>query len=603
MRIYKCILLVSFLVFSIFSYAVSQEERSIATQQQRVNNKGTLTTHVVKAGDTVYSIANAYGVEVGEIYSQNPGTTKGINIGQSLIIPQKETQAVVKTFIFKHKIKSKETLFSVSQAYNITVAELLQANPGLDESTFTIGREIVIPDVYAQNQKSKINEQESVEIAPTTIEHKVAKQETLYSISKQYQCSIADIFDLNPTVKEMGLREGMSINIPVKEDSTEVNSALAVYGNAELLNFVNPSAYYVPKDGVVRVALLLPFINGAKTVSQEKITEYYEGFLLAVQRMKERGLNAEIYTFDIGTDDDTKRLENILGASELNNLNLIIGGVSPKQVQLISAFCKKTGIKYVVPFTNKNTGIELNPNLFQVANSHNNLYGKIAKGFANKFNGSNVVFLTESGSNENKMDFVKALQKELDAAGITYRNTPTTPSITDDLMAVVDGNKNNIIIPTSSSEATLTRILSVLELLKQKNISFSLFGYPEWQTYVNSKSKLQEYNSYFYSMFYLDRSDPSAQLFADKYKQWYNKSLVVSYPKFAHMGYDTGIVFLTALQKLGHDFGSRLNSLNTQTIQSALYFQPVSEAGGYVNTGVYFINLKPDGSAEKTLIK
>lgn len=568
-----------------------------AATARNIDNKKT-TTHTVKMGETVYSIANAYKVTVEEIYRLNPGSNNKINVGQVLTlsdattIPQQTYTSYEDSQVRKHTIRPKETLFSVSQKYDITVSELLKANTDLSEATFNIGREINIPN-FASVPFGSVNTTSSILQNDLDHKHKVEKQETLYSISKRYDCAIEDIEKANPSIKEFGLQEGMILSIP-KKNSTESFS----------LNEINTNdvSYYLPNDGVVRVALLLPFIDGSKTVSQEKITEYYEGFLLAVQRMKEKGLNAEIYTFDIGSDNDTRRLESILGTTELNSLNLIIGGVSDKQVQLLSTFTQNTGINYVVPFSNKKTGVEHNKNMFQVANSHSNLFPELATSFASSFSDSNIIFLSENGSDKNKTDFVKKLQEELKNAGLSFRTAPATASITDDLNAVIDRSKRNIIVPTSSSETTLKLLLSAMPVLTKNNTNISLFGYPEWQAYINQTPRLHQYNSYMYSMFYLDSTHPESQLFADKYRRWYNKNFLVAIPRYAHMGYDTGIVFLTALQKFGHDFAPQINNLNMSTLQSALYFDSVNTKGGYINTGAYFINLRPDGSVVKTEI-
>lgn len=559
--------------------------------------------HTVKMGETAYSIATAYQTTVEEIYRLNPDSKTKINVGQILRVPSNITTTPQAPTNYnygvshKHIILAKETLFSVSKQYNITVAELLKANPGLSEASFSIGKEINIPE------QTTVVESNSFQ-APQTVpdnspyEHKVEKQETLYSISKKYDCTITEILNANPIIKEVGLQEGSIVYIPTKNGATQIGETRLTPVTLD----TNQTSYFLPQDGVVRVALLLPFIEGSKTVSVDRITEYYEGFLLAVQRMKEKGLNAEIYTFDIGSDSDTRRLESILGTNELNSLNLVIGGVSDKQVQLISKFSQTTGVKYVVPFSNKNTGVNHNKNMFQVANSHTALFPKIVKGFVASFANTNIIILSEPGSDNNKNDFVKHLQKGLQEAHIPFKVAPTGASILDNINAVIDRSKQNIIVPTSSSEATLKRIMDVMPVVTKKQSNISLFGYPEWQAYVNKNKKLHTYNSYMYSMFYLDTLHPEVQLFGDRYKKWYNKNFLVTLPRYAHMGYDTGLVFLTALQQLGHDFSTRISTINVQTLQSSLYFEPASIKGGYINTGVYIINLKPDGSVVKNQI-
>jgi LysM repeat protein len=45
--------------------------------------------HLVKKGETAYSIARAYGISVEELTKENPPAVYGVNEGQSLRIPVK----------------------------------------------------------------------------------------------------------------------------------------------------------------------------------------------------------------------------------------------------------------------------------------------------------------------------------------------------------------------------------------------------------------------------------------------------------------------------------------------------------------------------------
>ena len=49
------------------------------------------TTYTVKRGDTLYQIANNFGVSVSEIMNLNNLTSTLLNIGDILIIPNRET--------------------------------------------------------------------------------------------------------------------------------------------------------------------------------------------------------------------------------------------------------------------------------------------------------------------------------------------------------------------------------------------------------------------------------------------------------------------------------------------------------------------------------
>lgn len=91
--------------------------------------------HVVKEEDTLYSISKQYGVSIEEIKTLNDLEENNINIGDSL----RMSGTVVKSGY--HVVKPKETLYSISKQYNVTVEELKSLN-GLHENHLDIGQQL-----------------------------------------------------------------------------------------------------------------------------------------------------------------------------------------------------------------------------------------------------------------------------------------------------------------------------------------------------------------------------------------------------------------------------------------------------------------------------
>ena len=107
------------------------------------------TFHTIQAGETLYKLTTMYNVSAKDICEANPGlSAENFRIGQVILIPQKkeeQTDAVVQTPTEQstiqgpvvprckdmHKVKRKETIFSVSREYGISEQELIDANPEL----------------------------------------------------------------------------------------------------------------------------------------------------------------------------------------------------------------------------------------------------------------------------------------------------------------------------------------------------------------------------------------------------------------------------------------------------------------------------------------
>ena len=109
----------------------------------KMAKKRTVTiTHRVRKGESVQTIAKKYGTSAKTIRSYNQLSAKsgGIRVGQYLTIPMKVSQASAKKTgrddmkaasagsVTTHKVKKKDTLASIADRYNLSVAEIKQMN-------------------------------------------------------------------------------------------------------------------------------------------------------------------------------------------------------------------------------------------------------------------------------------------------------------------------------------------------------------------------------------------------------------------------------------------------------------------------------------------
>lgn len=79
--------------------------------------------HIVRRGDTVYSIAREYGVSASRILSDNGLTqNSSLVVGQALIITLPG---------ITYRVRQGDTLSGIAASYGITLIELIQNNPEL----------------------------------------------------------------------------------------------------------------------------------------------------------------------------------------------------------------------------------------------------------------------------------------------------------------------------------------------------------------------------------------------------------------------------------------------------------------------------------------
>lgn len=568
----------------------SQQDRQLSDNNVPNSN---IFHHTIERGQTVYSIATMYGVSENDIYRLNPGSKESIKAGAILIIPQKEASSTSDlkpddVYIY-HTIQPKETLYSLTIKYNIPATRIVEANPGLSVETFTIGKIIRIPP-------TSIEDLPTTEIKSVTkeIEYRVQRRETMYSICRKFNISSSELTKRNPQLKR-GVKAGMVLKIPVQAEETVV-STVKTPQEREVNALLN-----IPKRidhvNTIKVALLLPFMANEPVRSDASLRfiEYYEGLLLAIDSLKNNGVSISLSVYD--TESGTKKTKEILRKEELKEVNLIIGAVQNDQIRLVADFAKENDIKYVIPFTSRNDDVLSNASVFQVNTPHSYLYAKAAQLCSNLFFDAKII-LVNTHDKDNKTDYIKTLKMEL-----SQRNLPfvecnwTQDKFARDMTALLDSTRRNVVIPYSGSLDALNKIrTSLRSIIEEKPVyAVSLYGYPEWQTYT--RECLDDFfalNTYIYSNFYADNLSSDIHHFYTKYKNWYSKTLINSFPKYGILGFDTGMYFFSALHKYGTNFEDHLAKIKYRSLQTNFNFQRANNWGGFINTHLFLVHYRRD---------
>lgn len=98
--------------------------------------------HTVRAGETLYAIANTYGITLEDLMATNNLNNAQILIGQVLVVvPNASKEPSQETFY--HEVQQGETLYSVARKYGKTTKELMELNPNLTD-TISQGQKIKI---------------------------------------------------------------------------------------------------------------------------------------------------------------------------------------------------------------------------------------------------------------------------------------------------------------------------------------------------------------------------------------------------------------------------------------------------------------------------
>ncbi|REK53002.1 MAG: hypothetical protein C6W55_14725 [Thermobacillus sp.] len=101
--------------------------------------------YTVKKGDTLSGIAAKHGVTVQDLLEYNPGIQNPdvIDVGMKIKIPAKKAPAPAGNWMHQHKVVQGDTLWKLSKAWGVPLADLIKANPQLKNPNVLMTGEIV----------------------------------------------------------------------------------------------------------------------------------------------------------------------------------------------------------------------------------------------------------------------------------------------------------------------------------------------------------------------------------------------------------------------------------------------------------------------------
>lgn len=137
--------------------------------------------YVVKKGDTLYSISKKLNISIDTLKALNKLNTNEIYVGQQLILSNDKNTEEYDVYI----VKKGDSLWSISQKYDISVKELIELN-NLNNLTLQINQKLKVPKTIIVEP-----EENDTEI------YIVEKNDTLWSISRKFNISVNELKELN----------------------------------------------------------------------------------------------------------------------------------------------------------------------------------------------------------------------------------------------------------------------------------------------------------------------------------------------------------------------------------------------------------------------
>jgi len=246
--------------------------------------------HKVAQGETITQIAQKYNCLPSAIYTLNSDAQNGIQLDAILIIPNDNKSVLTNNNV--HLVAPKETLYSISKLYSVSIDELQNTNPTLLSEGLKIGQNLVIPN--------KPNANLNIVSANKPLINK-----PLLTLSKSATNSPKELVFLLP------------FNIS-KIENDSINSI--------------PSK--LKKDKFLNMTL-----------------DFYSGVLMAIDSAKTVGLNINIKIYDSEETKNTSSIPNLIQQNKFQKTNAIIGPFYQSNIEKLSQSLRNNSIPILSPLS------------------------------------------------------------------------------------------------------------------------------------------------------------------------------------------------------------------------------------------------------------
>lgn len=182
------------------------------------------TTHTIQKGETLFSIAKQYDVDIEQLREWNDITADQLSVGQTLVIGKEaeETSSAERSAETRtHTVEAGETLFSVSKQYQVTIAELKAWND-IPSNNLKVGQTLTIhPSESASQQGQSITVDSEAQQNATYL---VKNNDSLYKIAEQHGMSVSQLKKLNNLTSNT-IRVGQQLTVRASSAPPSVGSS------------------------------------------------------------------------------------------------------------------------------------------------------------------------------------------------------------------------------------------------------------------------------------------------------------------------------------------------------------------------------------------
>lgn len=521
---------------------------------------------------------------------------------------------------YSHIVKERQTLYSISKAYNVGIQEIYDANPTLHLDTEGLKKDqIILIPVKGETARTVENTaqasasgskddaarvKESVQDGKSEEKeyfiHRVKWFEDLTSIAKKYMVSKESIMNINGMDSEK-VRRKDNIKIPVHPERWEgkvfAHEAHNEAPTNEKTESAESTAGKSAEDGILdrlfgktkrsaSISILLPF-NASKNADSQML-DFYSGALLASRDLGKDGSELELNVYDM-TGGTMPMTEERFAASDF-----VIGPVSNTDIiRAVNASKGKTWI--VSPLDPRAEALaDTIPNIIQAPSPTSAQTKDMAAWLESDLRGNDrVILVTQKGVAANS--YSSEVIRELNSRGLRHTdisfNILEGRQVMGRIAGQMTGEGTNRVVIASDSKAFVIEVVRLLYLISSQKKDIVLYSTSKLRTFDEiDVEQLHSLNLHASVSYQVDYDSKDVQNFLMSYRAIYNTEPSRS----AFQGYDLLRYFAT----LGAEYGGRPDKAAGQKhhgLQSDIKLVKTSR-GGFVNEATRRVVYNPDYS-------
>lgn len=539
-------------------------------------------SHKVKRKETLYSISKKYAISIDDIKKQNTFLySQNLKRGDNLKIPKFKTVKTHKTLknsLQKYVVQPKDGKWGIAYKYGITIPDLESLNPNMKE-VLQPGEELIVPNIADNEVKVIEDEQYNY--------YEVLPAEGFYRLEKKLGLKQTELEVLNPNLKELGLQPGMILKVPNNiENSFDLGEMVIETTNlSKKINNLSKKS----------IAVMLPFrlhrvdldsVAEAKDLMRnDKLLsmslDFHSGLLMALDSAKQLGISTHLKVFD--TRSQISEVTKILQENDLSVYDAIIGPITPSNFERVANTLRSQKVPVVAPLTQPT---KLYDNVFQTLPDKDRMKQSLINYMKEEENVERIVIISDSKnralSDELKSNFPTARQlysrKNKDGKDGNYLHLA-------DFNDIFKPGKNIVFLETDS-DAFVANILSLLNGLQTEGTQIKLATTNVTKAFEGeSASSLHLSNlNFHYASFNVPINEASSNGFVKKYKETYG----VVPNKYAVRGFDITLDVLLRLASSDNLYEASNEVIETAYLENKFKYNK-KLFGGYYNDAVYIV--------------